>query len=452
MKFEHFIIALLMPAGLLLIAGGAAFQHFQDWTLTPAYAQMAPASVSLPPPSAKQAVALAKTPISPQSEVTTRDEANHAVIVQAFTHTIRQAKADVPTLVETPARITPDTPPLTVQNVQKPHPVMASTRPSTPSLPSQVSSSPSAQNHNTTSSTNLRATTVLYNDEIVLAMPKALASEQTIKRAVGRILLSAQAPETLDLLSTESIDYRQRPFLYRRVIDQDEQPIRYPRAAFRYADYLIAHHRVELEDEEGRFVHIHIPLVPSNLAEPARRYEPWVLEFAEQFNVSAALIFAIMETESHFNPLAVSRSNAKGLMQIKPNAAGRDVYQYIDFKLGVPPDEELFDAQSNIRLGTAYLSLLKHDYFADIRHAEVREMVAIASYNGGLTTVWRLFGRTPQEAIAHINRLNPRQVYRTLRHEHASDETRRYIDKVLQAKQRYQALLGDDSTQLLARR
>lgn len=446
MKFEHFIIALLMPAGLLLIAGGAAFQHFQDWTLTPAYAQMAPVSPSMPSASIKQDVT-AKTQAVHQPEVAARDEVHHAVIVQAFTHTLRQAKADVPTLAETDARITPDTSTVSVQSPHNPTPTLAATPASPPSV-----SLPTAAVNNTTLSTNLRATTVLYNDEIVLAMPKALASEQTIKRAVGRILLSAQAPETLDLLSTESIDYRQRPFLYRRVIDQDEQPIRYPRAAFRYADYLIAHHRVELEDEEGRFVHIHIPLVPSNLAEPARRYEPWVLEFAEQFNVSAALIFAIMETESHFNPLAVSRSNAKGLMQIKPNAAGRDVYQYIDFKLGVPPDEELFDAQSNIRLGTAYLSLLKHDYFADIRHAEVREMVAIASYNGGLTTVWRLFGRTPQEAIAHINRLNPRQVYRTLRHEHASDETRRYIDKVLQAKQRYQALLGDDSTQLLARR
>ncbi len=446
MKFEHFIIALLMPAGLLLIAGGAAFQHFQDWTHLPGQAQAAqPASY-----------ATASTPAKVTSAPMTREQANQTVVVQALGVSLAQADAaliparssnlNTPTIhhrAEVPNHNAAQN---AVAQIEGGASAVVSAAPALNEL-ERVQAKASAVAH-----TQGEVELVRYENELVLALPKALASEQNIKRAIARLVLSAQALEGRDLLSTESIDYRQRPFWYRRVMDQDKQPIRYPRAAYRYADYLIAHHRIEVEDEEGRFVHIHIPLVPSNLAEPARRYEPWVLEFAEQFNVSAALIFAIMETESHFNPLAVSRSNAKGLMQIKPDAAGRDVYQYIDFKLGAPSDAELFDAQSNIRLGTAYLSLLKHDYFADIRHAEVREMVAIASYNGGLTTVWRLFGRTPQEAITHINRLNPRQVYRTLRHEHVSDETRRYLDKVLQAKQRYQALLGEDAGQLLARR
>jgi membrane-bound lytic murein transglycosylase C len=444
MKFEHFIIALLMPAGLLLIAGGAAFQHFQDWTHLPGQVQAAAPVTNTPSPTS--------TPVKSLSTSLSVEPVNQTVVVQALERTLAQTDA---VLLSTRSPNATPMRPHRAEPAQHHAPDVVA-KPTELGAPASLAGAREDNPQPTASATLAEqpgeVELVRYQDELVLAFPQALASEQTIKRAIARVLLSTQPLDGRDLLSTESIDYRQRPYLYRRVLDQAQQPIRYPRAAYRYADYLMARHRVEVEDNEGRFVHIHIPLVPSNLAEPARRYEPWVLAFAEQFNVSAALIFAIMETESHFNPLAVSRSNAKGLMQIKPDAAGRDVYQYIDFKLGAPGDAELFDAQSNIRLGTAYLSLLKHDYFADIRHAEVREMVAIASYNGGLTTVWRLFGRTPQEAIAHINRLNPRQVYRTLRYEHASDETRRYLDKVLQAKRRYQALLGEDAGQLLAQR
>nr|MDC2856044.1 transglycosylase SLT domain-containing protein [Ningiella sp. W23] len=46
-----------------------------------------------------------------------------------------------------------------------------------------------------------------------------------------------------------------------------------------------------------------------------------------------------METESSFNPHAVSSSNAYGLMQVIPATAGRDVYQKIKKYPGNQPKQ-----------------------------------------------------------------------------------------------------------------
>jgi membrane-bound lytic murein transglycosylase C len=67
--------------------------------------------------------------------------------------------------------------------------------------------------------------------------------------------------------------------------------------------------------------------------------------------------------------------------------------------------------------------------------------LSISSYNGGISKTLKLFGKTPEIAIMRVNQLHPKQVYRTLRYEHQSDETRRYLEKVLKAKNRYRDLL-----------
>lgn len=425
MKFEHFLIALLVPMGLLLIAGGAAFQHFQYWAVAQVQASTRPSPPVLNSVTNATLKTVSNRPLINEKQVAPKPDLSvtnelQPVYVQAVERTVKAAP--MPAMLNAEVYEKPMETPAAKAQVPPPGLVVAQ-----------------------------QPILIAYDNEIIVEFPKALASEQNIKRALSRVLLSPNPFDETDLLSVAPLDYKNRPALYRKVLNNQNEPIRYPRAAFRYADYLIANHQTEVEDDEGRFIRVQIPLKPSNLAEPARQFEPWVLEFADHFNVPPALVFAVMETESAFNPRAVSRSNAKGLMQIKPNAAGRDVYQYIDFKIGAPGDDELFDAQKNIRLGTAYLSLLKHDYLAEIRNPDVREMVAISSYNGGMSTVFRVFGDNPAEAIEKINKLNPRQVYRKLRYEHASDETRRYLDKVLQAKTRYQALLGEDAKVMASR-
>uniref|UniRef100_Q31FL8 Membrane-bound lytic murein transglycosylase n=1 Tax=Hydrogenovibrio crunogenus (strain DSM 25203 / XCL-2) TaxID=317025 RepID=Q31FL8_HYDCU len=284
---------------------------------------------------------------------------------------------------------------------------------------------------------------VVYKDELIIEFPKAIASTKNIKNAVSRVLLLSHPLSDHDLLSKESLVLSGKPYFYRKALDQHKQPIRYPKQAFDYAGYLIEHHAEEIKDEEGEFIALHIPLVESGLTGPAKNYQAWVKDYADEFDVPPSLVYAVMETESAFNPRAVSRSNAIGLMQLKPEAAGRDVYQYIDAKPGQPSQNDLFDSKNNIRMGTAYLSLLKHDYLSNIVDDKIKQMVTISSYNGGLTTVLGLFGKTPEKAVERLNKMKPNQVYRKLRYDHQSDETRRYLDKVLKAETKYRALLNE---------
>lgn len=460
MKFEHLIIALLIPVGLLLIAGGAAFQQFQYWAMAQSYTATTSTSKIAQVSSLPDLRVVSNRPLP----ALTPSVSKPTEVKPAETEKVKNVKLNASISSNSSLNTSLNAQPAqTLQTKQsKPAIQIPTTRPgglakaeleTKPKSPGLVKSTtpPAITQNDSGSAFAPQPVVVVYDDEIVIEFPKDLASPQNIKRAVSRVLLSPDPYAEQNLLSLEPLDYQKRPAFYRRVVDAKKQPIRYPRGAFEYADYLMANLQTESKDEEGEFVSLHIPLQASNLAEPARQYEPWVMGFAQDFNIDPALVFAVMETESRFDSQAVSRSQAKGLMQIKPNAAGRDVYQYVDFRLDAPTDAELFDAENNIRIGTAYLSLLKHDYFADIRHPESREMVAISSYNGGMSTVWRLFGDTPEQAVEQINKLKPRQVYRKLRYDHASDETRRYLDKVLQAKTRYQALLGEDANLIASR-
>lgn len=284
---------------------------------------------------------------------------------------------------------------------------------------------------------------VIYDDELVIEFPKKLASVQNIKLAVARVLLSPAPQNEQDLLSKKTLLSKQNPYFYRKALDHKKQPIRYPKQAYLYTSYLLEKMTEEYSDVEGNFIAIHIPLEEIGLKGPAKNYQNWVEGYANEFSIDPSLIYAIMETESAFNPKAVSRSNAIGLMQVKPHTAGRDVYEYVDEKKGQPSRWDLFDSEKNIRLGTAYLSLLKHDYLSRVENVKIKQMLTISSYNGGLSTVLSLFGNNSKSAINNINRMTPQQVYRKLKYEHHSDETRRYIDKVMRAESKYKKMLNE---------
>ncbi|MDH2692709.1 transglycosylase SLT domain-containing protein, partial [Escherichia coli] len=59
-----------------------------------------------------------------------------------------------------------------------------------------------------------------------------------------------------------------------------------------------------------------IPMVPNHLDKRAHKYLPLVRKAAEQYGVDASLILAIMQTESSFNPYALSNADLLGLMQV----------------------------------------------------------------------------------------------------------------------------------------
>ena len=284
----------------------------------------------------------------------------------------------------------------------------------------------------------------VIGNQLRLVLPKSLTTQANLKRALTRLLLSDRLIPEEQLFSKAPIQSHKVPFFYGKVLNQEGKPMRYPSDVYRFVNHILAHPEAYLHEAKELTNHLvlSLPMKKQSISDPIHQYQHWVDEYADQFSVNPALVFAIMETESGFNPKAVSGSNALGLMQLKPASAGQDVYRHIDFKEGVPEAEVLFDSKNNIRMGTAYLGLLQNEYLSQIRNRISKKILAIAAYNGGLSTVLKLFGKDKESAIERINRLNPKQIYRKLRQQHQSAETRAYVEKVLRAERKYQQILG----------
>jgi membrane-bound lytic murein transglycosylase C len=166
----------------------------------------------------------------------------------------------------------------------------------------------------------------------------------------------------------------------------------------------------------------------------AKRYEKSVNRYAKRFNINKSLIYAVIKTESNFNPFAVSHAPAYGLMQLVPTSGGRDAYYYVKGKDVAPKRDYLFNSDNNIELGTAYLNIISRDYLKNIQNPVSREYCTIAAYNTGSGNVLRTFSRDRKKAVHIINTLHPSETYRKLRSELNSKEARRYLEKVTKAQ------------------
>ncbi|CAH1549848.1 transglycosylase SLT domain-containing protein [Vibrio rotiferianus] len=164
----------------------------------------------------------------------------------------------------------------------------------------------------------------------------------------------------------------------------------------------------------------------------AQAYIPYVNKMSQKWDVEPALIFAIMHTESHFNPMAQSHIPAYGLMQVVPTSAGKDVTKrYLGEEKLLPP-EVLFNPEFNIDIGTSYLNILDKHYLKGIQNDEKRTYLVISSYNGGVGSVAKYFsGSTSLEALRKaVHDINADEVYRSLIDDFPYLETREYLKKV----------------------
>jgi soluble lytic murein transglycosylase-like protein len=98
-----------------------------------------------------------------------------------------------------------------------------------------------------------------------------------------------------------------------------------------------------------------------------------VHEAADRHNVDPALVRAVIETESNWNPSAVSRKGAVGLMQLMPTTAQR--FGASDF----------YTPQQNVEAGVTYLKTLLERYDGNLD-------LALAAYNAGEGAVDRAHG------------------------------------------------------------
>jgi soluble lytic murein transglycosylase-like protein len=141
---------------------------------------------------------------------------------------------------------------------------------------------------------------------------------------------------------------------------------------------------VAIEPEEI-FTPIIVPVKPATLANA--QFGQFIQSASKRFNVDADLISSVIAIESNFNPKAVSRRNARGLMQLIPGTASR---------FGV---QNIFDPQENINGGAQYLGELLHRYDNNL-------ILALAAYNAGPQRVQK-YGTVPPfaETQSYVRRV-----------------------------------------------
>ena len=141
--------------------------------------------------------------------------------------------------------------------------------------------------------------------------------------------------------------------------------------------------------------------------------------------VEPALMHAVARQESEFDPRAVSRADARGLMQLLPSTA-KQVARGLRMRYSA---SRLFDADYNVTLGSAYLAELLEDFDGSY-------VLALAAYNAGPSRArrWvRQNGLPGQGSIDPIDWVELIPI----------SETRNYVQRVLENLQIYRARLAD---------
>lgn len=93
-----------------------------------------------------------------------------------------------------------------------------------------------------------------------------------------------------------------------------------------------------------------LKLVSDHILKRALKYRDTVDRHSSLRKVARELVFAIMETESVFNPTARSNAPAFGLMQLVPSSGARDAYRYIYKQDRIVSDTYLYVPANNIEL------------------------------------------------------------------------------------------------------
>jgi len=279
--------------------------------------------------------------------------------------------------------------------------------------------------------------------EILVETLDAKDPQGSLKNAIVTTLLTPDDPRAVDLFSDKGVTLTSEkpPYLLGLVQDQHGKSVRTPAEADAFASHLLekkSNTRAIKQDGGSKTAHaVTMNMVPNFSNKQAEKYRPQVSRFAEQYKVSPNLVFAIIRTESNFNPFAVSGAPAYGLMQLVPTSGGREAYRRAKGSDTTPSREYLFNADNNIELGAALLNVLLYKQFEDVDNSVSREYCAISAYNTGLRNVLRTFSKDMVAAINQINSLEPPAVYEKLRQSLPYQETRDYLVKVTSFRKQF---------------
>ncbi|MEZ9199887.1 transglycosylase SLT domain-containing protein [Shewanella sp. 10N.286.54.B9] len=191
-----------------------------------------------------------------------------------------------------------------------------------------------------------------------------------------------------------------------------------------------------------KIVEYKVKLPKNGLSSRANAVVDFAQEEGKRWQISSALIMAVIHSESSFDPKATSPIPAYGLMQIVPTTAGYDVNQIVR-KISEPMSSgDLYVPDVNVETGAAYLNILNKRYLKSIENDESRLYCMIAAYNTGAGNVAKAFNadgaRNIRKAAKVINKMAPDEVYQHLLHNLPYDETKHYLKKVSSRIELYQ--------------
>lgn len=152
-----------------------------------------------------------------------------------------------------------------------------------------------------------------------------------------------------------------------------------------------------------------------------REYAEYVEAYAELYGVPETMVFAVIRTESGFDSGAVSSAGAVGLMQMMPETfiwlTDEILFDHLD-------EGMLYDPETNVRYGTYLLSRF-YDRYGDWE-------LALAAYNGGPGNL--------DEWLADPDYADGEGGLKEI----PFRETRQYVKKVLDARDMYERLYGEE--------
>lgn len=144
-------------------------------------------------------------------------------------------------------------------------------------------------------------------------------------------------------------------------------------------------------------------------------YKEYVDRYAKEYEVEEELVYAVIKAESNFDSNAKSHSQAYGLMQLLESTAVEVANEIGEESLET---EVLYNPETNVKIGTAYMSKLLERYDGNY-------VLALAAYNAGIGNVANWL----EEGILKEDGSNPENI--------PFKETNMYVRKIMRDYQIY---------------
>lgn len=284
------------------------------------------------------------------------------------------------------------------------------------------------------------------------------ASEEEAKRNLQTALAKAVTVDTKTVQKTDPLEKAlkdKKPF---NVVDDkvdkkpilstvvfDKKPTR--KSVKKYIDKHVAKSKIKVKKSKLKHAKVYsvkVKLPSDTMLKRSKVYLNDVEKHAKKQKLPKPLIFAIMHSESSFNPRARSHIPAYGLMQIVPKTAGRDTYKYLYNQDKLVSGSYLYNSKNNITMGSAYLHILYYRYLRKIKNPDSRLYCTIAAYNTGAGNIAWAFTKkyNMNKAAPLINKLTPDQVYAKLMKDLRWDEPKHYLKKVSKRMAMYKKVYG----------